>query len=85
MWKWKCPICGRDIEEDFDIDCIKNECVGYTHDCPKCGGLVLINEGGICTDFESVLKRVSKQIDEMEKNGEIRHNPDTDEYDEVEN
>ena len=84
MWKWKCPICGKEIEEDFDIDYIKNECVGYTHDCPECEGLVLINEDGICTDFESVLKRVSDQIDTMEQNGEIKYNPNTDEYDAVE-
>ena len=83
MWKWKCPICGKETEEDFDLEYIKSECVGCTHDCPECEGLVLINEDGICTDFESVLKRVSDQIDEMEKNGEIKYNPETDEYDEV--
>lgn len=84
MWKWKCPICGKNIEEDFDTHYVETECVGCTHDCPDCGGLVLINEGGICTDFGAVLQRMSDQIDAMENNGEIRYNPETNEYDEVE-
>lgn len=83
MWKWKCPVCNKEIEEDFDLDYIKKECVGCTHDCPECGGLVLINDNGICTDFGAVLKRVSDQIDEMEKNGEIVLDEETDEYVEV--
>jgi hypothetical protein len=83
MWKWKCPICGQDIEEDFDVKYIHNECVGCTHDCPECGGLVLINENGICTDFGSVLERVANQIDEMEKNGEIEFDENVGEYVEV--
>jgi endogenous inhibitor of DNA gyrase (YacG/DUF329 family) len=83
VWKWKCPICGKNIEEDFDTHYVKTECVGCTHDCPECGSLVLINNGGICTDFGSVLQRMSDQIDEMEKNGEIVLDEESDEYIEV--
>ena len=83
MWKWKCPICEKYIEEDFEFDYIQNECVGHTHDCPECGGLVLINENGICTNFEAVINRVYDQICEMEKNGEIVLDEETDEYVEV--
>ena len=85
MWKWTCPICKKEIEEDFELDYIKNECVGCTHDCPECGGLVLINEDGLCSDFGATLERIANQIEEMEKNGEIVCDPTTGEYIDVKN
>lgn len=43
MWKWTCPVCGAEITENHTIEEVKKH-VGATHDCPKCGGLVMIEK-----------------------------------------
>jgi predicted RNA-binding Zn-ribbon protein involved in translation (DUF1610 family) len=56
MWKWTCPVCGKEIEENYTIEEIK-EYIGATHDCPECGGLVMIEKDCTCSDFGKELVR----------------------------
>lgn len=60
MWKWTCPVCGAEITENHTIEEVKKH-VGATHDCPKCGGLVMIEKDCTCSDFGAELvKRYAK-------------------------
>ena len=56
MWKWTCPICGKEIEENYTIEEVKGY-IGATHDCPECGSLVIIEEDCSCSDFGKELVR----------------------------
>ena len=55
-WNYKCPICGNDIQEDYSEEEIKKY-IGATHDCPNCGGLLMIEEDLSCADFGKELSR----------------------------
>ena len=54
MWKWTCPMCGKEIYEELSLKVVK-EYIGATHDCPECGGLVMIEEDLTCTNFAKEL------------------------------
>lgn len=49
-WKYICPVCNRAIEEAYTLDEVR-EYVGATHDCPECGGLLMIEKDLTCSDF----------------------------------
>jgi len=54
MWKYKCPICGEIITEDYTIDIVKDY-IGATHDCPKCDGLLMIEKDLSVSEFGNEL------------------------------
>ena len=58
-WKWTCPLCKQDVKEDIPIETVKLY-IGGTHNCPKCDGLVLINEDLTCSDFGDLLVNTYK-------------------------
>lgn len=56
-WEYVCPICKNEIVENHSIEVVK-QYVGATHDCPKCDGLLMIEEDLSCSDFgEELVKR----------------------------
>ena len=54
MWEWACPCCNTEFESECTIDYIK-EHIGATHNCPKCGALLIIEENCTCKDFGAEL------------------------------
>lgn len=61
MWKYVCPICNKNIMENYEIETIK-EHIGATHDCPECNGLLMIEEDLTCSDFGNELVNRYKEI-----------------------
>ena len=53
-WKWICPVCKKEIEEEYTVDEVRDY-VGATHNCPECNGLVMIEEDLTCSDFGNEL------------------------------
>ena len=53
-WIWTCPICKTKMKEDLPLDEVR-QYIGATHDCPYCGGTVLINKDLTCSDFGEYL------------------------------
>lgn len=51
-WKYTCPICKNKVEEKYTQPYIKKGWIGATHNCPCCGGLLIINKDLTCSDFE---------------------------------
>ena len=56
MWNWTCPICGKRITEDYEVEEIK-EYVGATHECPECNGVLMIEDDCTCSDFGKELEK----------------------------
>lgn len=59
MWNFTCPICGEEVPTDYTIDEVK-DCIGFTTDCYKCGGLLMINDDLTCRDFGKELAQSYK-------------------------
>lgn len=53
-WVWQCPICKTKMREDRPISEVRSY-IGATHDCPYCGGTVIINEDLTVSDFGTQL------------------------------
>lgn len=60
-WNYICEICKNNIVEDHDIEVVK-EHIGATHDCPKCDGLLIINENLTVSDFGNILVERYRQL-----------------------
>ena len=61
QWTWICPLCGKEITEDYTVDEVK-EYIGATHDCPECGGTVQIMEDLTCSDFGEYLVKAYAEM-----------------------
>lgn len=61
MWRYKCPICGGDVMEEYDIETVKAY-VGATHDCASCGGLLMIEKDLSVSDFGNELVKRYKEM-----------------------
>lgn len=61
-WEYRCHICGNKIKEPYTQPFIKNRYIGATHNCPKCGGLLVINEDLSCSDFGEILQKRYKEM-----------------------
>ena len=60
-WSYVCPICNQNVVEDYTEDEVKDY-IGATHDCPKCNGLLRINEDLSCSDFGEELVERYKEM-----------------------
>ena len=49
-WNYICPICNQNIIEDYEVEEVKDY-IGATHNCPKCNGLLKIEQDLSCSDF----------------------------------
>lgn len=56
-WEFICPICGKNVINDYDIDEIK-EYIGATYDCPECGGTLRIKPDLGVENFANVLSDI---------------------------
>ena len=56
-WEYICPICGKTVKEKYTESFIRNGYIGATHDCPYCGGLLMIEDDLTCSDFGEELVR----------------------------
>lgn len=74
MWEFVCPVCGKLVKENYDINYIKTNCVGMTHDCLECGAILMIEKDGTCSDFGAELVR---RYSEMGLNGSKEQATDT--------
>ena len=61
QWEYVCPVCNCNIVEKYKVKEIK-EYVGATHDCPKCNGLLMIQEDLTCSDFGEELTRRYEEL-----------------------
>lgn len=56
MWQYRCPICGKLIEENVSKEKVK-AIMRYSHRCPDCGGVLYVNDKGACLDLGEMLCR----------------------------
>ena len=61
-WKYTCPICKKKVEEKYTQPYIKKGWIGATHNCPCCGGLLIINKDLTCSDFGDELVMRYKEM-----------------------
>ncbi len=56
MWKYRCPICGKLVEENLPKEKVKSM-MRYSHKCPDCGGMLYVADNGACVDLGEMLRR----------------------------